>query len=198
MTVNFRPWAPQAGAPLFLGLRLLLLGESHYDDWEPGERGAEEAADVTAWVVERHALGVRRRRFFGNVFEAVTGDCWSEGSQEVRRFWQGVWFYNFIQDFVGPDWSCRPTGAMFRQSAPAFFEVLNEIRPDAVLVLGKTLWSQMPDADLVATDAEGLSYKYQWIGGDAQAACTRHPSRGFSPGVWHPHIANFLDAARTR
>jgi hypothetical protein len=199
---TFNPWNLHADVE-FDGLRLLMLGESHYDDSPKPERDPAIIANSTVqavrdWSENRDHRG---QRFFPYIFETVTGATWAAASTDVVRFWKSIYFYNFVQEFVGAGPRARPTSAMFRRSDSAFSAVLNVIKPDAVLVLGEGLWQSMADSEQLGPGLpQGLGKTY-WFdtGGEgrALAAHIRHPSSaGFSPWRWHAPVKEFLELCR--
>jgi len=113
-----------------LGIRLLILGESHYR-WE----GAPQLlADTT-----RVALGDGTYPFWKSLAAKV-------GTSDIDGgFWRSVAFYNYVQEFVGDGSRVRPTEGMWRskQSIEGFKEVLEDCKPERILVIGKDTWRMM-------------------------------------------------------
>ncbi|MGF6412379.1 hypothetical protein [Paraburkholderia sp. MM5482-R1] len=62
---------------------------------------------------------------------------------DPARFWQKVAFYNYVLESMA-DSKARPTTLQYRQSLPAFNEVVCELKPHVVLVLGIKLWDALP------------------------------------------------------
>jgi hypothetical protein len=54
-----------------------------------------------------------------------------------------VAFYNFVQFLVGGESRIRPTQEMWRNSIPAFSEIISNLNPLQILVLGKANWSNL-------------------------------------------------------
>ena len=195
----FEPW--NFGKTVRLdGRKLLLLGESHYNDGPaiPDEKAAAFTSDT---IKEWSNNGSRYRRpFFANVYETVTGRDWTPGSPEVDAFWANVYFYNYIQAFVGPGAGHRPKAAMWKSAEAPFRSVLEALAPDAVLVLGNALWNNMADADERGPDLPGgigATYWYHYgDGGRCLAGHIRHPSSpGFSSAERHPAVRQFLESS---
>lgn len=81
--------------------------------------------------------------------------------------------------------------------AEAFHNVLDEVKPDAVVVMGQTTWDQMSErnAEPADRDEDGLGsiWRYDYEGGGCFAAHTHHPSsNGYSPDYWRPRVLRFL------
>lgn len=189
--VRFVPWVGDHYDHGFEpGIRLLILGESHYD---PGE-----SREFTKQVVQDY-LDSEANKFFTNIHQAISGLAYSDPNFDRRKFWHSVAFYNFVQDdsIEGP--RAPPTQEMFFASYPAFREVLNQLVPTHVLALGERLWTNMPPFD----GGEGyqirmspeLALEFGWYmvnGHRAIAHRIRHPSAGFSAPDWHPTIRSVL------
>ena len=136
----------------FNGLKLLILGESHYcgEDCEScGDISNNECADFTKTVIhgfinykrgnEDHADWMRTFTRFTNVLLNDKVD-----NETLIDFWDSVVFYNYVQSSTnGPRIS--PTSLQFEKSKNAFIEVLEVYKPDLILVWGERLWYNLPD-----------------------------------------------------
>lgn len=118
-------------------MRLLVLGESHYD---AGARGS----DFTRWLTREYVDGRMTHRFWTRLARTIAGR--PLGRDECRAFWHSVAFYNFIQEIVGTRARVRPTPEMWSAGQRPFLHVLSMLNPDAVLVVGSQLWNHLPQA----------------------------------------------------
>lgn len=195
----FKPWqGSRYHRGYEKGKRLLLLGESHYDE---GGR-AHPGRNFTIQVVE--ALGLARERkhpYWTKLVQIVTGD----DAHDIDRddFWSRVAFYNFIQECVGDGPRIRPTDEHWKEAEAPFFSVLEELRPHYILVLGKELWNRMPEPKGTSEEGDRFragrrkheSWWYRtgprsW----ALAAHVNHPSSpGFSAKEAHKVAAALLE-----
>ncbi|SED40766.1 hypothetical protein SAMN05444161_3141 [Rhizobiales bacterium GAS191] len=67
---------------------------------------------------------------------------------------------------------------MWERAGKGFQGLLDDLKPNTIIVLGKTMWSLMPDADIYLTkDVQG--YKTDG-GGMAMCWAVEHPSAGLS------------------
>lgn len=205
MTYRFKPWKPTGTDPRFEGVRLLVLGESHYEEGGTSSfLDADAGNDWTQQVVREWGVKpVRRQVFFANLFTMLTGQPWIIDSNDLAPLWDSIFFYNYVQKLVpgGPGHS--PSPSMWSDAEQPFRDVLEEIAPDAVLVVGQRLWDNMlkQDEELGAyPEGLGLICGYRLNDGRVvPAAHTRHPSsRGFAPLEWHTRIHQFLDWTRAR
>lgn len=169
----FKPWIGQRyeNRELF-GLRVLLLGESHY-----GESG-EENYNFTIDVV-KHWGQERRHSFFTITAKFVLGKGAREwiSDEERKHFWEKVAFYNYVQELVGNDSRIRPTEEMWESAKTSFLALCEELKPELVIVLGKELCWNLPEIP--------SNYTY---------CCVRHPSSGFS---YKKEMPTLLDAIAT-
>ena len=135
--VKFLPYIGENYANSRYGVRVLVLGESHYgteDDYAP---------DFTQNVIRDEAFKPGFR-FFSMITTMLRGDTSWATEEERREAWQHVAFYNYVQEFVGDAGRIRPTTAMWRNSETALHEVVAELQPDVIVVMGYQLWDCLP------------------------------------------------------
>lgn len=173
--------------------RILVLGESHYAP--PGAAWADDPR-FTQDVVERWALA-RRDRFFTVVAKLLLDlPAGVHLSDDARRgVWSSVAFYNYVQQAVAGGPRDRPTAEAWRAARAPFRVVLAELRPDVVLVLGKTLWYQIEGFEPV----EGApDLRWLRVAEDRRALATmvNHPSSpGFQLDRWRAPVQGLFAAA---
>lgn len=192
--VRFLPWIGSSYKSGFRGCRLLVLGESHYGDWDGKEHEmqnftrerVEEVIDrdkdcKSLWrYIEQAILNERR----------VNGWAPSGG----RALWEYLVFYNFVQSPIQGGARVRPTRAQFIASQPHFRAIMEALRPERVLVCGKGLWGWMEDCDAghhLHADVQA----YRLADGSAVwCLATVHPSSGrYSWSRIHSIISAFLN-----
>jgi hypothetical protein len=174
------------------GVRLLVLGESHYCG-NPEAIGSCDP-DVTTEVVEELALA-GSHRFFTNITQVLTGrKKWQLTSTELSGLWDSLVFYNYIPMYVAAGPRVRPSAKMFQRGAEPFFQLIADLRPEAVLVCGFALWwwvlTGWPG---FAGDPAKLDFHQL---GPALAARMMHPSAGFSSDAWRPTVLALLGHPR--
>ena len=128
--VTFHPWVGEHyGRDSRFGVRLLVLGESHYDDdLEFSDSGFTQEV-VREWGQEK------RHRFFTVVAKVLLGTSdWIEDDQR-SMIWEHVAFYNFVQSVV-PGTRTPPTLRQWCEAQEPFQTVLQFLEIEAVLVLG--------------------------------------------------------------
>jgi hypothetical protein len=164
----FDPWVgSKYWSAGYGGVRVLILGESHYGDI------GTESATFTTEVVKKWGQD-NRLKFFTTTQMLVAGI--GKGKQvtgeQRAAFWEQVAFYNFVQAFTGQESRCRPTPKMWADASPAFLATIAELKPQVVVVLGLTLRRHLPA-----------------IPENIHVCFAQHPSsRGFNLEEWQPAI----------
>lgn len=176
--------------PKFLKYRTLILGESNFTS--PPENFNSSLVircvkdDVAVENPERDTTGFCR---FSTKLRRVIF-----GSDEVlgpEGLWNDVAFYNFVQSLVGEQARVRPTSEMWRDSVPAFFEIMATLEPSRVLVLGKANWENL--LQHVAHDIESQYVAKLNVDGQIiMAGYINHPSSSMKYSVWGPVARQFL------
>lgn len=190
----YKPWkgdAYRSSSP-----QLLILGESHYG------AGAEDG-NATIQLTERYVRGDMNHAFWTNTMNAVQGK--SASIEQRKTFWQSVAFYNFVQETAGASAGIAPTKPMFDASVESFFSVLDDLKPQAILVLSTRLWNNLPGTGhrskqgppLERRNESRKTWIYSHAGGQALATWVPHPSRYFSWQRWHPWIDALKKASTT-
>jgi len=189
-SVRFFPWVGMNYEEGWSnGNRLLILGESHYED-----------ADVTGWLTDDLISGVTTgnitHRFFTIVAQLITGDSCVE--LDKHKFWSKVAFYNFVQVPLSGA-RVRPTWDEWLTGVQPFKDVVKLLQPEKIIVLGKQLWEVMPNdgiegVDIVFGGKSATTYRYEmYINKTISCLSLPHPSSvGFSATQWQPHVAQFL------
>lgn len=204
--VRYHPWI--GGHYWRQEQRWLVLGESTY--------GLDPAETFAVQDMIRAHCGVATGGFERGVYRVcaaterlMTGQD-DLGPTTRHDFWQTVAFYNFVRDSL-PASTARPTPMQFKQSLAAFNEVICEVRPHVVLVLGLGLWDALPGERDGWTRGRELEVAMPahrrklgiWTG---YAECTperhtfacfpvAHPSsRGFAASRWRDWMASAKNA----
>jgi len=136
--VMFHPYVGDKFYDSHYGVRVMVLGESHYGDSQ------DSASDFTQHVVKEHALKAGLH-FFSKLTNILRGNTEYPSDEERYETWRHVAFYNYIQVFVGEGARIAPTSEMWSAAYQPFLEVVRQLEPDVILVLGSRLWNRMPD-----------------------------------------------------
>lgn len=164
---TFDPWiGSQYWDEGLRGVRVMLLGESHYGD-VGGESPTFTTEVVRTWGQEK------RHRFFTITQKLILGlgNGWiSDGDRS--DFWERVAFYNFVQSFPGPGPRYRPSRAAWEAASDPFLSTLQELEPHLLVVLGLAVSRHLPK-----------------IHQSIQVCIVKHPSSpGFRLCEWQPVV----------
>jgi hypothetical protein len=191
----FRPWiGTKWGDPTncLEGVRLLVLGESHYH-YDPCKVGTSEA-ECTTEVVREWALK-KPHRFFTGITQVISGKKkWQLNPEELEDVWAAICFYNYVPVYLAGSRE-RPTAGQFQQGAEPFAKLLEELKPQAILVCGFDLWWWVLNG--VGFNGKAWETPFSPIG-PALAARMMHPSAAFSSTTWQPVVKSLLEQARAR
>lgn len=200
--VFFKPWVGRdydSGG--IFGKKILALGEAHVCDAGCKDCGkvenAKECADFTSSNCIEVLLNGERASWTGTMrkFERslVNHDT---DLEESRSIWNSIAFYNYIQKAQessrkAPEW------VDFLNSEKPFFEVIDELRPNLILVWGVTrMYYNFPNGDRwregddLIIDGYKVKNGYCRLadGKEARVLWLYHPSAGYSWDWWHKVI----------
>src|SRR5471030_2176089 len=199
---TFEPWRGNRFDEGWRGKRVLLLGESHYAGGGiKADTGPQPSSkNFTSDVIQKWALGETRAKYF----TLVAGLLGAEPSHR-EEFWNRVAFYNYVQGIVGNAARQRPTEEMWNAGYQPFCDVLDELRPQVVVVLGHDLWNRLPGKEKQAAGLAGGPATEQTVlttpkGHRTILGMTNHPSSfGFSPKEWKAQVDSlFVDPKTTQ
>ncbi|MDA8090569.1 MAG: hypothetical protein M0Z61_10195 [Nitrospiraceae bacterium] len=179
--IYFKPWVGRNYGKTN-GIRLLILGESHYGP-------KESKSDFTQQLTKAYVNHEWNHRFWTNIMQVIDGRKYWEIDRDV--FWSEVAFYNYIQEPVAETAGVAPSPDMWAIAEEPFLEVLPLLKPTHIVVLSKRLWKNMTSKgergdDLSVNKVERETRLFPYEGGFARATWLPHPSYGFSANEWHP------------
>lgn len=199
-SATFQPWVGEMYDSGGLdGLRLLLVGESHYSD-PPGDVADTDIPALTRDMVERAIQGDRGPQlFYDKIGKSISGrsltDC------DARNdFWQRVAFCNFFQRLLEGS-KAKLTKTDAQEALPVFRDVLATVEPHAVLVTSIKVWNSIKPFNSVTRNEDAPSKTFLWTldGRSMVATWTPHPSarsQAFSTSRWQERTRRFMDEAR--
>lgn len=187
------PWVGQH----YETTRLLLLGESAYS-WEengqvrhPSDR---HNCDLVEWAINDFPGCVRGRLGFIVKLSRALANEENPTSEHLQFVWDRVAFTNYIDKSVGSEPRIRPSEDLWKTAHDSFPAFLEQLKPRRVIVLGITMWANMPSTQVFITDhIQGYTLA---DGSVAYCQAMNHPSRGLSwrelAGVVHFACGNEL------
>lgn len=193
--INYKPWVGKNYSIGFKDKKILVLGESHYDESETIN------SDLTRWVINDIVYnpgGQTYRATFTCFERAMVGRPMTQ--KEREEFWESVIFYNYLQfPTEGP--RSIPKPEYWSESADAFVELLETYMPDLIIVWGARLYNALPDLGVkggILKLENGDTTDY-WIypikGKEILALKIHHPSApsGRNWGYWNMVINKFIN-----
>ena len=180
-SVHFKPWIGQNyEVPNYFGVRVLVLGESHYGVESP------RSYDTTRVVVRNNGLR-EGSTTFTKLTKILANQTEDMPSAKTRSdVWQSLVFYNFIQEFVAPLGKPRvpPTKEMRKTAWEPFTEVLERCRPELLVLLGGIV------------KAEVLKASEQALLPLPKVCTLRHPAAALRYEEWCPVFQQHLQAIK--
>lgn len=124
-------------------------------------------------------------------------------SEQRDSFWNSVSFYNFyVQAQPGPSRPLTFSPLTVERSQKAFIEVINILRPDAIICWGQRTWNNLPNSGFSGGEIKGEGvcgkiwcYPFENNNGETKVLLHKpHPSRplGKSFTRWHKIYNEFL------
>ncbi|PNG50319.1 MULTISPECIES: hypothetical protein [unclassified Variovorax] len=170
-----RPWVGKRyGDESRLGAKVLFLGQSMFSF--TGEEPIQEAVILD---VERYVLGSERRAYPTKVANIVLNRNGGYLAAEcLCEAWQDIAFTNYIQHYVGDDSRLPVERSLQRRSEKAFYEVVEQLRPDLMVVLGARLAEWLPPTPGI------------------ERVCIHSPQSSFEYARWNPVVQAALAKVR--
>ena len=181
------PWVGESYEnPRNIPNRTLILGESNYT-----ESPEQFNPSIVINCVSDDLCGDDPQgfgRFATKLRRIIFGE---QSNMKPEEFWPDVAFYNFVQYLVGDAARQRPTSEMWLESVPVFSQVINELKPEKVLVLGLENWRNLLKAVPHNTVSE---FQSELIVGEYKvlAGYVFHPSSSLTYSEWHPRAKELL------
>jgi hypothetical protein len=195
--VKFEPWKGKRYGRSKTGIKILVIGESHYWPRRPIPENLTQhvIGNVCSgeWPARATLAGIERT--FGSVLPTVSGG----------EIWNEIAFYNYLQNWIGNNASDRPRQKEFHQpaSVKGLIEVLYRLKPDLVVILGTGLFKVLSENEhgppIRAGKAEIPTWLYQ-VGKTKNALVIgiKHPGKYYSSAKWAPIVKAGIRAAKVR
>ena len=199
--VRFEPWVGKNYKTSgYNGKKILVIGESFYCSEE------EAVATLTTIIVEDY-LAIRKGEYRKNnggwtntylKFErSLKGKVTTP--EESQTIWDSIAFYNYLQV---PMSGARESGSPidYKNAEKAFFEVLNDLQPDLIIVWGVgKLFNNLPEdrwtwGKPLNVDGWDINNGFYQLNNKNEVLCIAvyHPSTGYQWDWWHKVISSQL------
>lgn len=194
--VKFIPWVGSEYAQGINGKRVLVLGESHYCAHE-----SEAVPQLTINIIHHILNPNNEHEGFMNTYtkfgRALAGK--QQYDSDRQAVWNSVIFYNFVQVPIS-EARKAPKQQDFVDAEAPFLTVLEQYRPDCVIVWGSRLYNNLPHKgyqteDLMLSDGKNIeTWAYKLASGHVvRLLPITHPSAAFTPDYWNEAIHSFID-----
>lgn len=190
------------------GLRVLLLGESHYADARHMNKPAERLRNYTRAVFRGVDRPIANRGSWGPFFrgcDVLVSRNVRPTPKQAAEGWRRVAFANLVQSFVGDQARMRPEVDHWGRAKQAFQIYLDLLKPDVVLCLGSELFQSTPDTGekLEHPIQAPRSHRNVWAmrreGGVSYMSWVYHPSWPNDSADTYVKVFNaLLERARTK
>jgi hypothetical protein len=165
------PWIGEA----YSLSRLLILGESAYSWIEDGELrhpSKNHPTEIVRWAIEDFE-NMGRAAFLKSVTRALAN---RDGPirAERKKAWNSCAFTNYVAGTVGKGARKRPSKKALTGARKPFLNLIETIKPQRIIVLGKDMWRSMPACAIYVTD-DLQAYKLR-NGALAWSLCVSHPA----------------------
>lgn len=195
--------------------RLMVLGESHYDDKDKNlkERMPVNNSDdinFTCNVIKNYLNNDFKFDRWMNTFTKFSSSlinkklCRNNNIKDISKIWNSVIFYNYIQMIMGSS-RVAPSEDAIKNSEGSFYSVINQYKPELLIVWGIRLWDYLPhdfwtDGKIIKEGSSVSDYGFYTLNDGSKVFCTyvKHPSGGYSWSEVHKKISSYLSENRPK
>jgi hypothetical protein len=192
-TLSVKPWIGEQ----FAASRLLVLGESTYswrnDKGELVHPSPQHPTDcVNCITADFYGEGLG---FLRTVSRGITNEEHPQPDQ-LKAAWNRVAFTNYVPGSIGEAGS-RPTEEQWERGRSEFGTLLDEVKPLRMIVLGREMWSKLPEAHIgEQSDAYTGNFDRYAIRLSTGELCWCQPLRHPSGGLGWGELAATVRAAQ--
>lgn len=194
------------GTPDDPGKKILVLGESHYCA-ELADAISELTKIIIADLIDPFSGWEPYKNTYTKFIKSLTGYTDDLEFEDKKEAWKHIAFYNYVQE---PMTGARisPTTDEFKKSKEAFWEILNELKPDLIIVWGNRLYNNLPkngkqledlevfiDKDLYCSEIWSYSIPMDKGSKCIPVLYIKHPSSGYITTFWSIVINKFIKEA---
>ena len=196
INVKFIPWVGSQYAEGIKGKRVMVLGESHYCAHE-----SDAVPQLTINIIHHILNPDSEHEGFMNTYTKFGRALAGKGLYDKDRaeVWNSVLFYNYVQVPIS-EARKAPEKQDFVDAESPFFTVMEQYRPDCVIVWGKRLYNNLPrkgyqTENLKLSDGKTIeTWAYELDSGHkVHLLPITHPSAAFTPDYWHEAIMRFVE-----
>ena len=201
--VFFEPWVGKdyGSTKSIFQKKVLVLGDSHY--CEKCETCGNRDLHSGCTQFTQNTIGVylnpNEHGKWKKTYSTFLNSIFGKGTSlsERTRFFDSVAFYNFLQVSAGDNaTSANAYNYYDPKHLAAFYEMLNEVLPDIILLWGNRVWDVLPNdwGDGEAKKGDPIPVRnlaftqyltYPFHGTEITLVGTHHPCSGFPSEFYH-------------
>lgn len=178
--------------------KILILGESHYGS----EKDHWFNRDLTRLTIQEkigEAPGekgkIYKKAFHTNIFKTFNDG--NPTPETLKAFWHSVAYMNYVQGTVADTSRVAPKKEDWDESQEAVTKKIEELQPDAILVLGYRLWDNIwfrfADKELHVTQFNNHRNTIRLKNGSKPIMfCVKHPSAGYSSNFFREFVLKYI------
>ena len=210
--VIFIPWI---GKQYFnggiFGKKILVLGDSHYcqdNDCKtcgvlgsnPIEMGdcRKLTCNTVKSFLDKNAEFEKWKNTFKR-FSGVMAGGHKTTDEEDHQIWNSISFYNFVQTAIQLGPRSPYSEEAYKKSLSMFWNVLDNLLPDLVIVWGEKAWNELPSEGWEWVDIgikeDIAAGRYNDGKSNALFLLIRHPSAGLGYDIWPRVIKRAIEFA---
>lgn len=188
------------------GKKILVLGESHYC-YDESEAIPELTQEIIKDLIDPDSEWEPYKNTYTKFIKSLTGYIEELLFEDKEKAWQHVAFYNYVQ-FPISGARIAPVREDFKNSEEAFWEIIEKLQPNLVIVWGSRLYNNLPIGGEQINDLEvkydNEDYEIElWSYSYNEENITYllrivHPSAGYSMSLWHEAIKVFIKRFDTK
>lgn len=171
--------------------RVLILGLSHYQ-WDENIP-IENYPNLTVDCIHAQITGNETKRFWTNINKMFLGQLPS--IEDKSRFWHTVSFMNYIQFPILSGPKNDPEEFMWEASEQFFFEMMELLKPNYLLILGSLNGDRNPCMKQDGVRWIEMVNHFWKLSGNymgAEVVCVKHPGLAFSADTFHPYLKDAI------
>lgn len=161
--LRWLPWIGNQMDEVPLRNRMLIVGESHYQDDNENSKAYHDSPDCTMNVIKDIAIkrNYRGTKTYQNLHRTLF-ETDNPENIDHSKFWNNVAFYNFIQEPMNTK-KGRPSYSDYRRDWEVFFALAEIIKPKICLFIGTGAANALLDG---VSDSKG---KFRLEGGQVNS-----------------------------
>lgn len=168
--IFYNPWVGKKYEDGIGGKKILVLGESHHCTDACHNCGittiSHNCNSFTTTIILKYLKYKENRQSFERWMNTFTRFANISLGKKLNKheqidFWESVSFYNYVQKAVF-EARLSPTRNDFNNSLNAFHDLIENLKPDLIILWGHRLWHNLPKEQYFTSDENTLNLKISY------------------------------------